>query len=1809
MDIRIAKKIIIAASKVGLIFIVLFNSLLTIPSVQASTSSQKSPILVSNDQFVFHPSLYGFDIQEFLSKQPGVLKDYHVDISGQKSSATEIIEAAAFFYSINPQIILALLETQSSLISDPNPDNSRIKTGMGVNIQEADGFSDQIYLAMQKLFFGIYSKASIDKNGITILDEDAATSAINIFFIDTTSSQFSKNSVDLQISKFVTYFTSNFGDPTSLRNKVPFSITQIPDFHYPWPTRGSAIGWKQVGGPHYNSGWPLADGITTPGGNYPTGLDFVPPHSVNVFTASAANPCNGRYDSRPECREANRGIDRMDWVVASATGDVVYSGFSQAVVQHNSEWGSLYYHIATEDRAQPGPLPSDLRIGHPSSEANQGGYSTESHVHFSILYGGVFQSGRSFQDIRQFSLSEWENSSAVGVTAYEDANYGGRSLTLTQSDEDLCDNLITGSTTNPNPCFDQNVLTWNDRISSIKVAPGYQAILLLHSKDWDIDQYGQAQARFACNSDIPDFSTRTFDGTSISLNDNVSKIIIGKCTGSSSVIKANMPTSSPCDPEQPPSETDAAIFVSDITLPDGTVVSPAQSLTKIWRMKNTGSSTWGNGYKLVFVDAEQMGAPTSVDVAATTPGQEVDISVPMTAPSTDGEHIGKWRLRNPQGTYFGPVVWVKIKVNSPISGGNITLFDVTPTSPSSASQVHIVGRVRYFSDFRSMRIKIGNEVHEKDNFKQIGDQLEMSFDWNTSSLPRTTYAIVFEVAKQGDNDWASPERQVKTYTLTGSPASNNHPPDRPLLKSPYNWYLKDASGGSASVELCVYPASDPDGDSIQYGFEVKDQGGGVVATSGWTSSTCWNHTFNPGTYSWRAKAYDGSAESDWGQDTWNFSVAGGDVSIGEYSFFDLNTNNTHLCVFVTYGGIQGPDVYAWLNKAPDGSENGEWRLLDHYGPNTTPDCTQPNYHGFWIRSPEYVTGNHLLKITAIKRDSNASATKMTSYNIIYIRPSDPVALAPSSFSNNGTWWNTRTINFQWGPSLRADNYTLRASTNSNPWADPSPILNQVLPSGTVSYTHAFSQDYAQLYWAVRASNSAGTADTPGGSWFGIDMVKPTCQVQALSSVTYENVFQVNWSGADNSAGVRAYDIQYRDTNRDNWNDWLLNQPVSHPYELFNGQPGHSYYFRCRAIDNAGNVGNYPANADTSIKVDPSARPPAPWWNSAYSYKRNLTILNNMASVTMGVGYPVHLHFDSGTSPTAAELYNASQTSTKCNDLRIIYNDVTELDRLVERCDSSAIDVWFRSQVSIAGSTSNSTAHQLYYGNSAAGSPPASRNQVLYPVIDGNTKRMYDMREGSGFILHDAAGYGDATMSSAMGWSQNGKFGPGVLFPGDGGPEPRPAVDDGSSNLPVSSFTIEFWLKRINNYDYVIAGRTLQGYNPSWSLVLRNNGLYLSVWPWPGAGGTDVHSNGWLDGTTFFNHSHHFAVTFNGGNEVRFYFDGRLDSVKYLSQNGLSSSSSPLRIGASDVNSMRLGAIMSGFSLSEGVRIDFSYGLFADITSEPSVAAGQPQTPPASGSPDLIVLDLSAYPNPGGGTLVQAMVKNQGTLDTMNGFFTDIYVDHIPTGAGDYTGSLQFWVNEPIPAGQTLTLTTVLDTMPVLLKSARMPLAPGSEITGTLYAQTDSTGALSEPNKTNNIYSTGTEICVATADAFETDDTAPTASLISINAPQAHNFDGPGDKDWIKFNAQAGIQYTIQTYNLGSSTDTYLYLYGPDSTTLLASNDDAGGTLASRIEWTAPEAGTYYLLVQHWNPNIGGCRNAYTISLEGPKIYLPLIRRQ
>lgn len=108
--------------------------------------------------------------------------------------------------------------------------------------------------------------------------------------------------------------------------------------------------------------------------------------------------------------------------------------------------------------------------------------------------------------------------------------------------------------------------------------------------------------------------------------------------------------------------TNLSIFVADVTVPDGTLLAPGQTFNKIWRLRNTGTCTWGAGYQFVFVAGEAMTTALAATVPNTPPGATADLLVAMTAPAAPGLHYGQWRLKNSAGALFGITVNVTINV-------------------------------------------------------------------------------------------------------------------------------------------------------------------------------------------------------------------------------------------------------------------------------------------------------------------------------------------------------------------------------------------------------------------------------------------------------------------------------------------------------------------------------------------------------------------------------------------------------------------------------------------------------------------------------------------------------------------------------------------------------------------------------------------------------------------------------------------------------------------------------------------------------------------------------------------------------------------------------------------------------------------------------------------------------------------------------------------------------------------------------------------------------------------------------------------
>jgi len=126
--------------------------------------------------------------------------------------------------------------------------------------------------------------------------------------------------------------------------------------------------------------------------------------------------------------------------------------------------------------------------------------------------------------------------------------------------------------------------------------------------------------------------------------------------------------------------TNSASFVADVTIPDNTNVAGGTTFTKTWRVSNTGTCIWGPDYKLTHYSDEQLGAPASVPLPITNPGQTADISVDLIAPNSSGNHRGNFVIENPAGLIMkigdDSRLWVIINVTVTTA--------ITPTASATA---------------------------------------------------------------------------------------------------------------------------------------------------------------------------------------------------------------------------------------------------------------------------------------------------------------------------------------------------------------------------------------------------------------------------------------------------------------------------------------------------------------------------------------------------------------------------------------------------------------------------------------------------------------------------------------------------------------------------------------------------------------------------------------------------------------------------------------------------------------------------------------------------------------------------------------------------------------------------------------------------------------------------------------------------------------------------------------------------------------------------------------------------------------------
>ncbi len=337
------------------------GQLLSIPRRLAATGPGE--LLVPDSEAVFSPHAVDFDVVAFVDEQGGYLGDYRETVGGRLRSGGEVVAQVARDNSVNPRLLLALIEYSAGWLTDPvRPSGDALRYPMGNIDPEFPGLFRQLTWVADELGNGYYGwragtlvELHFEDDTRTRLSPElnAGTVALQYFFAVRNGPLAWAQA--LAPDGFIATYRALFGDPWEYAYPLfePGVVQPLLDLPFlPGHT------WSFTGGPHgaweFESAW--------------AALDFAP-------------------------ATANLGCDPSpDWAVASAPGLVLRSGGGVVILDLDGDgreqtgWVLVYLHIANLGRVAAGEFveAGDL-LGHPSCE---GGLATGTHLHIARKYNG-----------------------------------------------------------------------------------------------------------------------------------------------------------------------------------------------------------------------------------------------------------------------------------------------------------------------------------------------------------------------------------------------------------------------------------------------------------------------------------------------------------------------------------------------------------------------------------------------------------------------------------------------------------------------------------------------------------------------------------------------------------------------------------------------------------------------------------------------------------------------------------------------------------------------------------------------------------------------------------------------------------------------------------------------------------------------------------------------------------------------------------------------------------------------------------------------------------------------------------------------------------------------------------------------------------------------------------------------------------------------------------------------------------------------------------------------------------------------------
>ena len=330
--------------------------------IPAEDAESQGPSLKSipDSELVYGPYARIFDTRAFVQAQDGFLAHYTETVGDETLDGAAIVDRVAQDYSVNPRLLLALLEYRAGWVTEKAPAKQNLPIGIddGWHV----GLYRQLTWTANELNRGYYLWKVDAVNAWQLADGNfvrpdarlnAGTAALQHVFARLDDAAQWRH--DLSLEGFLSTYMRLFGYPfdVAIEPLIPPDLTQ-PALRLPFAAGET---WYFTGGPH--GGWDE--------GSAWAALDFAPPDA--------------------------EGCNRSAYLVRASADGVIVRADHGAVVQDldgdgypQTGWTLLYMHIAADSRVQVGDyVHAGEVIGRPSCE---GGFANGTHVHLARRYNG-----------------------------------------------------------------------------------------------------------------------------------------------------------------------------------------------------------------------------------------------------------------------------------------------------------------------------------------------------------------------------------------------------------------------------------------------------------------------------------------------------------------------------------------------------------------------------------------------------------------------------------------------------------------------------------------------------------------------------------------------------------------------------------------------------------------------------------------------------------------------------------------------------------------------------------------------------------------------------------------------------------------------------------------------------------------------------------------------------------------------------------------------------------------------------------------------------------------------------------------------------------------------------------------------------------------------------------------------------------------------------------------------------------------------------------------------------------------------------